>query len=576
MNGFEEANVPSTHYPNPFPIRKEPEPMKLSIKHKNGEIFEHDLSLLNKPFEQLSNMEIVLAYIKAHETKKVLESNMNQLVNMFDLGHQAPKWETFIDVDDQVLDAINFIEKFTQHDWEEENYRPSYMYSYRLLTPKMKRGDKGGSVEITEFLVSDIGSTTDDENKKHRLLIEFNTYTATTSGSHYQKKWPYAMMITRTEGGLRTMWVRTRGNKGQKFVFGASYFAMANRKLVPSVGRYTSDNPIPVRIHEYLQKTTKFADWMPIAKYIEPPQDGAAVSYILHPFEISMSMIYWIGGSTDVKAIVNKAYGKSGVTGVTKHMFGGRNNIDSIEKLKIAIWFARALRDFPATVFNDIDLNMFTNEPLNFYDQKEVRKFFKMFGTKQHYIDMLLGRVRCVPEPAFSTFAQAEDTIRMMKQINNRQHRSAIVNHVKNNVMTIQEVHDFVNAEFAKIRQENREIRKSTFTKPFAEHADVWIDDEIQMIVPTESHDLIEWGASQNNCIGSYGHIVADGRAMIVGFKDRQGSWIGHAEINDQMELRQLLGKHNIPVEKQAREIIVKFLQDEIGVQVPANYWGSN
>ena len=372
------------------------------------------------------------------------------------------------------------------------------------------------------------------------------------------------------------MWVRTRGNKGQKFIFGASYGSMANKKLVPSVGRYTYDNPIPVRIHEYLQNTTCFGDWMPIAKYIEPPKDDMISTHHLHPFQINMSMLYWIGGSTDVKAIVNKAYGKSGVTGVTKHMFGGRNNIDSIEKLEIAIWFGRALRDFPATVFNDIDLNMFTDEPLSYYSEKQVQKFFKTFGTKQHYIDMLLGRARYVPEPAFNGFAQAQDTMRMMKQINNRQHRNAIINHVKNNVMTIEEVHDFVNAEFAKIRQENREIRKSTFTKAFTKHADAWIGDEIQMVVPTESHDLIEWGASQNNCIGSYGHTVADGRAMIVGFKDREGNWIGHAEIDHEMELRQLLGKHNIPVEKQAREIIVKFLRNEIGVQVPTNYWGSN
>ena len=614
MSGFDETTVPSTHYQsvsgelipipafipstqevvpmdeitqNPFPVRKETEPMKFTIKDNHGALYEYDLSILAKPFDEMSNMDLVLAWIKAHQMKNLFDKTLNVLYNDDEYGtiDFVPNWKPAIQVDDNVLDAKLLVDKFFKKDfqnsstWENENYSPAYMYSYRILQPKIKkhgRKEGQGSVEIVEFLVSDLGGKSEDENKKHRLLIEFNTYAANTSGSHYQKKWPYAMMITRTKDGLRIMWVRVRGEKGHKFIFGATYSKMENKGLVPSVGRYASQNPIPTAIIEYLQNTTKFSDWMPIAKYITPPKDDIVNEGMLHPFEIDMSMLYWIGGSTDVKAIVNKAYGKSGVAGVTKHMFGGRNNIDSIEKLRIAIWWARALRDFPSTVFNSIDLNMFVGEPVKYYSEAEIQKFFKIFGTKQSYIDALLLRVQCAPDVAFSTIGHAQDTVRMMKLITRRQHRTAIINHVKNNSMTIEEIHDFVNIEYSKIRQENKELKKNDFHKKFLKHQETWINDDIQVIVPTQTHDLVEWGATQNNCIGSYGEIVFRGDAMIIGFKDRESNWIGHAEITSSMELRQLLGKHNVALEQEHRESIVEFLKNELNINVPSYYWGAN
>lgn len=609
MSGFDETNVPSTHYQsvngelipipkfipptqevvpmseitqNPFPIQKEEEPMKIMIRHTNGLLYEHNLSLLTKPFEQMSNMDIVLGWIKAYQVNKFLNENMNIMTNKneYDGFNFNPRWETLIEVDDDVLDAKNLVTKFLDHQWNDENYRPGYMYSYRFMTQKIKQhgSKKGeGSVEIVEFVVSDLSAASCDESKKHRLLFEFNTYVATTSGSHYQKKWPYALMVTRTKDGLRNMWVRVRGKKGQKFIFGVSYGAMANKKLVPMTGRYASEDIVSVKLYEYLQDTTQFADWMPIAKYLEAPKDDIVSTHILHPFEIDMSMLYWIGGSNDVKAIVNKAYGKSGVTGVTKHMFGGRNNIDSIEKLQVAVWFARILRDFPATVFNNIDLNLFVGEPIRFYDTNKLSKFFKTFGTRQHYIDQACSFARNNPEPALTHFSFAIDAMMAFKQIPTRQHRMAIVNHVKNNTMSIHEIHNYVNAEWAKIRHENKKIkgRKGSIYEQFMAKQGHWINEKIQMISPTETHELVEWGAVQNNCIGTYAEHVYRGDSMIVGFKDTLGDWIGHAEIDTNRNLRQLLGKHNKPLAQEDRSAITKYLETDLNIQVPRSYWGS-
>lgn len=564
MNGFEEANVPSTHYPNPFPIRKEPEPMKLTIKHKNGEIFEYDLSLLNKPIEEMSNMDYVLAWIKAHEVETVLRRNTNVITNVAFLGFEAPRVETFVEVNDEVLDAKLLVDKFLKNQLsQEKNYHPGYMYSYKFF--RGKHGLTKSKAEIIEMLVSDIAERSNNEDAKQRFMISFNSYVANTAGSHYKKKWPYALMVNRTNDGLRAMWVRVNGKKGHKFVFGTSYSSMSAQKFVPK--------ELEQDVYRYLTSSTTLGDWLPIMKYMNQEYYSNHVTTSIHPFGITMSNLYWIGGSTDVKAIVNKAYGKSGVEGVTKHMFGGRNNIDSFVKLELAIWFARVLRDFPATIFNEIELDNNT-EVFHIGEIKDYQKFFKIFGVREHYIQEMNAKMRNKLFDGYE-IVQCPDTVRIMKLITNKEHRNAIINHVKNNTMSFTDVHNFVSSEYAKIRQQNKQVEKTAFTNKFLKHQGAWVSDEIQMIVPTESHELIEWGAVQNNCIGSYGSLVAAGESMIVGFKDADGQWIGHAEVSKQMKLNQLLGKHNKTLEDKDRSVIVEFLQDKVGVDITSSYWGS-
>jgi hypothetical protein len=151
--------------------------------------------------------------------------------------------------------------------------------------------------------------------------------------------------------------------------------------------------------------------------------------------------------------------------------------------------------------------------------------------------------------------------------------------------MNVQEIHDFVTAEFNKIKTENKKLTKTKFYKTFAEFDGKWIAEGIQMIVPKMTHDLVEWGATQNNCIGSYADRVYGGGTIIVGFKDIQGQWIGHAEIQNDVAyigtlevpisggMTQLLGKHNQPLLEETRKPIVKFLKDELNVKMN-NYWG--
>jgi len=251
---------------NPFNDIREAKTLKYMMRRKDGSLYEFDMSILTKPFEEMSNMELVLAWIKAHQIFDLLEKKMQAYTETDEYSFRDWKKAVKLDKETYAVERLAeefLFEKFQMEShileskserlqsarlglhpgewvqtpatvlcpWDDENYNPGYVYSYRILQPKIKKHTGEGSVDITEFLVSDITGRSQDEKQKRRLLIEFNTYTASTSGSHYKKKWPYAMMITRTKDGLRIMWVRVRGKKGQKFIFGASYSMMERKKL---------------------------------------------------------------------------------------------------------------------------------------------------------------------------------------------------------------------------------------------------------------------------------------------------------------------------------------------------------
>ena len=179
----------------------------------------------------------------------------------------------------------------------------------------------------------------------------------------------------------------------------------------------------------------------------------------------------------------------------------------------------------------------------------------------------------------------AVDAAHMFTQIKSRTHRTAIKQHVTRSRMNVEQIHDFVNQEYNKIRTENKKLPKNKFSKAFAEFDGKWIAEGIQMITPKMTHDLVEWGAIQNNCIGSYADRVYNNHTIIIGFKDIEGEWIGHAEIQNDVAyigtlevpisggMTQLLGKHNQPLAKETRKPIVEFLKNKLNVKMN-NYWG--
>ena len=80
------------------------------------------------------------------------------------------------------------------------------------------------------------------------------------------------------------------------------------------------------------------------------------------------------------------------------------------------------------------------------------------------------------------------------------------------------------------------------------------VTDNIISVLPEKNHDLVVWGSTQHNCIGSYGEIVTgkgDYPNIIVGFMNTiTNDWVGHAQVTERIEdgtwvIQQLKGKNN-------------------------------
>ena len=51
---------------------------------------------------------------------------------------------------------------------------------------------------------------------------------------------------------------------------------------------------------------------------------------------------------------------------------------------------------------------------------------------------------------------------------------------------------------------------------------------------------------------------------MIIGFKNIEGEWIGHAEVKKDLYISQLLGKHNQALSQEDYLAITTFLKREL------------
>ena len=154
----------------------------------------------------------------------------------------------------------------------------------------------------------------------------------------------------------------------------------------------------------------------------------------------------------------------------------------------------------------------------------------------------------------------------MLKQIKNRA--------VRQNIFafkgTVQETHDLITMENAKLNRENKEIK---YTKRHLVLDNQQVTDNIISVLPKTTFDLILWGSQQHNCIGSYGErVLRSSSAVIVGFRDKTtGNWIGHAELHtyfgsDQTRwtIQQLKGKYNANLNESEDTVIRAFLNNTI------------
>lgn len=102
--------------------------------------------------------------------------------------------------------------------------------------------------------------------------------------------------------------------------------------------------------------------------------------------------------------------------------------------------------------------------------------------------------------------------------------------------------HDLLATQARKIGQENRKIDQSS--KPYKK-----LDGKVtplgyRIVSAKETHELLDWGAVMNNCIGSYGHMATNGSTNL--FAIFQGeALVGNMEVGTNGAVRQLVGKNN-------------------------------
>lgn len=84
------------------------------------------------------------------------------------------------------------------------------------------------------------------------------------------------------------------------------------------------------------------------------------------------------------------------------------------------------------------------------------------------------------------------------------------------------------------------------------------IGNNIEVVVPTNTHMVTEWGMTQGHCIGSYARQAARGETILLGFW-RDGDWVGHCSI-ERRRCVQLLAKFNAHLQGPDREAILNWM----------------
>lgn len=321
-------------------------------------------------------------------------------------------------------------------------------------------------------------------------------------------------------------------------------------------------------------------DFIPILKYMQNPSISSYTTYGLN-----QKWMNKLSGGTNPKQILNTIYGKDGQDGLSKHAFGGINKIHSFATFAIAAETVRYLKSFPSSFFDRIVIEDFGADSIlwlgKMYDDVTYIQYFtKYFNNSKIQQDFInaINNFEMSPHPDFDTADPAErffrmriwqeacDAGRMFKQIKNRAVRRNIIA-IKG---TVQEIHDLITIEHAKLAQENKKIK---YIKKHLELDNQHVTDNIISVLPKTTFDLILWGSQQHNCIGSYAERALRSSSMIiVGFRNKTtGDWIGHAELNtyfssDQNRwlINQLRGKYNAQLDQEQDVVIRAFLNKSI------------
>ena len=402
-----------------------------------------------------------------------------------------------------------------------------------------------------------------------------------------------AKVTLRNQGVITNRWshkVNLVVNETDK---GLRYFISANNKIfwggwrvadaIVSTGLKNREleNYVSWMLQNYFSNNYGVEQFYPELKYYSIAEGtGISLTETSNPFVVKAFR------NRGAKDILNGIYSPKGEKFLVKSTFGGLGEIRSMKRLIAAMFTVRALRHFDPNFLAKLDdpIDLWCGDISNKMRESDlINEFFRIFGATPKNYNMVFKKKVLTEDlidvanlegeeyyPAIEDNVRlVADTVRMFKDIKSRRLQAAIKEHLKGHDMNIMEFHDYVDFEYAKIRQENVQIK----VPQLAQFEGV-VSPEMTCVAPTWTHDLVRWGAEYNICIGSYSRRVLSGDTYCVGFRKPDGTFWGFAEINKSMVLNQLLGKHNHHLDDEPRKAIESYLKDK-GVNVSINYWGA-
>jgi len=377
------------------------------------------------------------------------------------------------------------------------------------------------------------------------------------------------LTINETPSGVRLLW----------FINGKPQWMIDSSQMASS-WKFHRTGYIIKEIMNQIKSIYSPEDFIPILKYMQNP---AHTEYSV--YGLNQKWIKKLSSGTNPKQILNTIYGKDGQDGLSKHAFGGINKINSFATFAVAAEIVRYLRSFAPSFFDKINIGDFGGDNiaymgLMYADVTDIQYFTKYFNNNKIQQDFInaINNFEMYPHPDYDTSDPAErffrmriwgeacDSGRMFKQIKNKAVRRNLIAFKG----TVQETHDLITIENAKISRQDKKIK---YTKKQLELDNQHVTDNIISVLPKSTFDLILWGSQQHNCIGSYGErVLRSSSAVIVGFRDKTtGNWIGHAELHtyfgsDQTRwgIQQLKGKYNADLNESEDTVIKAFLKNTI------------
>ena len=446
-----------------------------------------------------------------------------------------------------LYNAVNSNKYLQETQWD-ENGRCHMVQAYGdrgiIATMQKKANNKGWVVFFSLSILTENNSTPFIRDLKVRLTIN------------------------ETPDGVRLLW----------FVNGKPQWRMETSQMAFS-NHFHRTGQIIQEVVNQIKDIYSPEDFIPILKYMQKPSSRDFTLYGL-----SQRWMKKLSGGTNPKQILNNIYGKDGQDGLSKNAFGGLNKITSFATFATAAEVVRYLKSFPSSFFDKIIIEGFGADDISYLgmpyqDVTHIQYFIKYFNhskIQQDFIDAI-NNFEVYQHPDYEVFDPAErffrmsiwqearDTGRMFKEIKNRAVRRNIIAFKG----TVQETHDLVTIENAKLAREDKQIKYSDKSLILDGQQ---ITDNIISVLPKTTFDLILWGSQQHNCIGSYGDRVARGTgAIVVGFKDvTTDTWVGHAELNNYFNsfgsswtIMQLKGKYNSNLDE-SDEINIRLFLDNI------------